>query len=747
MWKKRLTAMLLAGVMVLTGLPQAALSVGADDGDIVLPEVGSEDTVTVTFDYNGFKDEDGRTSWSFEWEKGKALNQAAPLYSSDTLGDKHFTGWSLKKDEKVEYQFSDEPLTADLTLYAMWEETWSATFRGNGYVSEYGESEWVYYNAYGSGTMSPGMPAEYEDKIFSGWYWDQACTELAEDLYDTAFDRNIEVWAGWSDYYTLTFDIVDGSWESYETGEMETGNISLRVPVGMEANDSLDDIGRIQRLIYTGSEEGTYRPVFYADEARTQELEDFDPFFYMPSGDETIYVGWQRVICVTFLGNGGYLSRYTIDGEVFTQEDATDEFPLEEDGAYIKFTERSALNDDENLIFTGWYYDAACTSRVPTELYAYEDMTVYAGWTSDYVTVTLDAGPGGFMVYEADTEKWVPGKLTVKAAPGEPLGQYIRNFNIEYNESGDSPWSDEGWYLKSDFSGERILLDEFIANEDTTLYLKWEKYIFVHFHANGGSFAGGDDDGDGAWTIVIGEEDPSFDYWGPEITPPSGKGFSGWYLDPEAKKDPVNLDGLTVTDETDLYAGWTENCHTVTLVLPEDGAWTDYMDQPHTENPVIYVGDGLTLEEVPCRQVWEDISYVGDKGGSRQIQWFAEKEHGPYDSVNPGTISPTENMTLYGEWMIHYTVTFDANGGYFGDPTETEDDWYFQSGKGTITQNRNAQWQDDSLVFEAWYLDKACTQKLDYGVRRPQEGGRILAAGNGYTERAACCFSRSGTGS
>ena len=86
-------------------------------------------------------------------------------------------------------------------------------------------------------------------------------------------------------------------------------------------------------------------------------------------------------------------------------------------------------------------------------------------------------------------------------------------------------------------------------------------------------------------------------------------------------------------------------------------------------------------------------------------------------TIDLNSYVPTGDVTLYAVWEEGYTVTFDANGGYFAD----SDDVYIGE---TVTRifKKNAEiyqvgfptvYARDKDRFVGWYKDKECTEPVD----------------------------------
>ena len=118
-------------------------------------------------------------------EENKPVRRPA----NPTKEDYTFTGWYTDKECTQAYNF-ENPVTADITLYAGWEKnTVTVTFNTNG-GSDVPEQKIVI----GEKATVPDAPTN-GDFDFDGWYTDLACTEPYD--FNTAVEKDITLYAGW----------------------------------------------------------------------------------------------------------------------------------------------------------------------------------------------------------------------------------------------------------------------------------------------------------------------------------------------------------------------------------------------------------------------------------------------------------------------------------------------------------------------------------------------------------------------
>lgn len=138
-----------------------------------------------------------------------------------------FVGWYTEPELINVYNF-DSPVTADLKLYAKFEEaasviTHTVTFKS--------DSETTYDTSVvkeGNSVVKPENPIK-EGYVFDGWYTDANCTN--ENAYDfnTPVNTDITLYAKWLAKYTVSFDTDGGS--TVESQTVITGNKATKPAV------------------------------------------------------------------------------------------------------------------------------------------------------------------------------------------------------------------------------------------------------------------------------------------------------------------------------------------------------------------------------------------------------------------------------------------------------------------------------------------------------------------------------------
>lgn len=138
-----------------------------------------------------------------------------------------FVGWYTEPELINVYNF-DSPVTADLKLYAKFEEAASVTTHTVTFKSD---SETTYDTSVvkeGNSVVKPENPIK-EGYVFDGWYTDANCTN--ENAYDfnTPVNTDITLYAKWLAKYTVSFDTDGGS--TVESQTVVTGNKATKPAV------------------------------------------------------------------------------------------------------------------------------------------------------------------------------------------------------------------------------------------------------------------------------------------------------------------------------------------------------------------------------------------------------------------------------------------------------------------------------------------------------------------------------------
>ena len=286
------------------------------------------------------------------------------------------------------------------------------------------------------------------------------------------------------------------------------------------------------------------------------------------------------------------------------------------DGTKVKNGEKVNQPSDptrEGYTFGGWYRKPSCLETDKwdfTKNNVTADITLYAKWTANKYTVT----------FKIDGEVYKTQSVEYDKAPKEEKPEREgHTFN--------------GWYTdelcsadkKFDFKSGKV-------KGETTLYGKWEangpvvgdKYTVTYVINGHGTQPEGLTDVTSlpASLPVLSEE---------------GWSFGGWYTDNNTFQHQVE-GGQTITENTTLYAKWTENGPVVTTPT----ATLVYNNGQENGTLEAVEEDGLWFYNKPADPTRKYYSFAG---------WF--KDSGCTTSVNFDD-EAVDGITLYAKWEQAY---------------------------------------------------------------------------------------------
>ena len=287
---------------------------------------GAEGTHRITFETNG-----GDPIQPVYVAHGHLAEAVEPIRAGYT-----FSHWCTDAELRDSFSFSIDPVTSDLTLYAVWKEGETPVHTVTVYTF--------------AGMITPSVyKLDYGELIYFGDYTQNGvkCTGLYTDPECTVpFDRSTPVvsdlvlYAGWPDrsWHTLTYlvdgAVVDGPYVFVSGGEY---------------------------LLNGRHYEGDF-PATDWSSAEVSHTTD-GRHFIMPDMDVTFTATMQDVThTVRFDSNGGTV----LPGDVVVGNS----MPVPEPAEPVR----------EDMVFTGWYTDSSCTQRFDLSSRVTDNMTLYAGW-------------------------------------------------------------------------------------------------------------------------------------------------------------------------------------------------------------------------------------------------------------------------------------------------------------------------------------------------------------------------------
>ena len=317
------------------------------------PTAPAQYTVTIDRNYDGAPEPERK-------DCVKVGDKVNDLGEPDRPRGQHtFLGWYKDAEFKEPWNFDTDTVTADVFLYAKWEDSKAPTV-----PSEFSVTFDLNYESApasvvvsgikdGSTVTEPEVPTR-TGYTFGDWYKEAAC-ENAWDFDNDTVTGNITLYAKWEDStvdsekFTVTFDSQDGS--AVDSQEIEKDG-KVREP------------SQPTRTGYTFG--GWYR------EAACETAWDFDNDTV--TEDITLYAKWTE-------RSGGDTEEdktYTI---TFKLEYAGAEDVIKTTGKDGKLTDWPADPTREGYTFDGWYTASTGGEKAPDAFSS--DTTLYAHWTKD----------------------------------------------------------------------------------------------------------------------------------------------------------------------------------------------------------------------------------------------------------------------------------------------------------------------------------------------------------------------------
>lgn len=402
---------------------------------------------------------------------------------------------------------------------------------------------------------------------FKGWYVDIDFS--TEFLPAKIYEDNITLYAKWEPAkFTITWNTMGGS-------EIAPSDFTYRTSVSLPTEPT--------KAGYVFA--GWYLEEHYENQFQAKSL--------MPANNFTLYARWTKgQFQVNFNSMGGS-SVPSVRGEFESEFNEPDD-PTK-----------------HGYHFGGWFLDEECTQAFTDFTIPDHDITVYAKWIANDITVT-------FMKVEGDVSTVVVKYDQAVARPEDPTRP---------------GYAFDGWKIRNTV-GDLIAYD-FTApvRDQITIEAAWTKLSYtITFESNGGS--------------TLAEITQEYDSI---VTLPdpvkSGYDFEGWYLE-EGLTNKVATPFRMPIDGKTLYAKWEAKPYSIVFaenVLPTI-----------TQK---YLTD-LTAPANPAKTGYQFGGWFEDSAHTKAFT-FPEK-------------MPNRNITLYAKWdIITYQVSYDLAGGHVtGNPVE-----------------------------------------------------------------------------
>lgn len=282
-------------------------------------------------------------------------------------------------------------------------------------------------------------------------------------------------------------------------------------------------------------------------------------------------------------------------------------------------------------------------------------MTVYAQWTANPYTVTLNLNAS--TLYNTSSDIYVLGTTTAPAASIEVVYDNTYSALPTLEKRGHAF---NGWYTSAT-GGTKINSSDTVKTvTDMMLYAHWTPLTYdATFHT---SYPDGTD-GTQVLTQTYGTKwkignEPTYTGY----TKNRSGSYPTWY-DVSSNAYTAN-NVFTLLSDVDLYARWTANTYTITLNLNAGSLYRRADD--------IYV-NGTTTAPPSSVTVTYDSKYSAlpelSKKGFVFDGWYTASVGGTRIS-STDTVRTASSQTLYAHWTARtYTVTYTLGGGNIGGST------------------------------------------------------------------------------
>ena len=620
-----------------------------------------------------------------------------------------FTGWYADEACTTPFDFdayfaSQEK--ADVTVYAGFEEI-VATVVAIVYMSDDVQFEAQIVE---DGVTAPTsrIPGKAGHK-FTGWYEDEACTQLFDfDAYFAQDEKtSVIVYAGFEVDEDAIIQII----------YYVDGNVAHTQNVTAQTTSSDADAPHKSGHKFTG---------WYADAACT-ELFDFGAYFAsFPRNTVSVYAGFDEIADVRL--------HYSMNGKiVHTQKVAYDTTESDADAPH-----------KAGHKFIGWFADAACETPFDFESYFAQkdkaaETTVYAGFEEIieifyyadgelFATQTVDddttaaianqpSMPGyvfagwydgkgadaqkfDFEAYFADPDKT---DATVYArfdqiaedavqisyvADGLQWRTQVVEGDIVTPATVDDPVKEgyvfAGWYEDAAFEN-LFVLDDFVASQDKTditVYARFDVVtVTLTFMSQG---------------VVHDTAEVTIESAAPSVADPERDGyeFIGWYVDADCTEPFVYddaFDGYFTAGASDVtvYAGFARIAKITYLA---DGGAT-----PESQEQTVMSSTNVSAAQIPKKPGYD---FVG---------WYLEGEEEQFDfGAYFEFDAERQDVTLHARFKVRTVYIW-----YYADPSSDE-----RSYTQPVTIDTEQEISDEPFksgyTFAGWFEDVDCTKPFDF---------------------------------
>ena len=393
--------------------------------------------------------------------------------------------------------------------------------------------------------------------------------------------------------------------------------------------------------------------------------------------------GVKTVIFVAANGGGGAFK----DGNITTS-------PMQTNDEGVCSVPESPVRD--GYVFSGWYYDSACTQAVDLSqplLGGASNYVLFAKWTeapSKVLNVTYSANGGQF----ADGNNFMLGQTDSNGIARQPLAPTRDGYVFA------------GWYYHSDGTDQVDFNQPIVGGgKNVTLFAAWtpakqDKTVDILYVANGGTFFDGNE-------TLQGVTDTDGVARQPLAPTREGYDFLGWSYDRDGN-DPVDFAKAIVagSGHATVYAQWKQNNEKTVLYFANGGAFADGNEAMEG----VTDSNGVARQPLaPTREGYTFTGWTYDAAGTEPVDFTKPVKGGG------------QHVTFYAQWAElannEKDVFYVANGGVFADGNETLQG--VTDGDGVARQPLAP--TREGYTFAGWTYDSKGTDPVDFS--KPVQGG------------------------
>ena len=587
-----------------------------------------------------------------------------------------------------------------------------------------------------------GLGLVREDYTFTGWYYDEACTQSAGYVFYEKIKGDIQLYAGWSKnvyIYDITIKVINlptevkalsiwGSLNGWKIANIMADKDSYIVDVidgTAEFNFEKMNIGEWGKNFWCQFVPMTSKDM-EMDDGTWWQTAFSGSSSYSNAENNLVYDEMTSKTTLTLDISEVYGDVSAVFEKRFNTEDYHNAFQVSKSECKYNITYEGADEysdffitsfDEEyditlikpfykdGYLFAGWYETADFSGNPIDGWKAGEkkaDVTLYAKWEeAKEIIIRFDVNGRDEEMPDAIVIK--AGK-TINSYSMPSIGEYFSHWNTKPDGSGKS-------------YGGRYYEDVYFM-EDTTLYAQWCKEVTITFKANGGSGSMGKQ--------VISENKYYYLSMNTFTPPQTGFFFSGWNTEADGSGESYeDGDGINITEDIILYAQWVEDSsysgiYNYKLNLDEiSSVWGGTIESPAFSVVL------LTDEQVEACKINEDFNFsdlayqISQYGNMKIADTSQTGDYAVYgsDSVNDeyqyfGGVAATVTDTTFELFVdMSKLVTtelkyFYVLGGSYGEGFITGDDVVDLTGyKPYVISLGQEQFDSDNYVFTAWNAD------------------------------------------